>query len=145
MVNYLPTRLDAVFGALADPTRRAVLASLRDGEQSIGTLAAPFDMSLPGFMKHLAILEHAGLIERHKTGRVVSCRLTGAALKEASDWLERYEDFWTARLDRLEALLTRKEQERWKQQSTTRPASRSGVPSKRPSPPSTPRGRTPRK
>src|SRR5690348_4265726 len=116
--------LDTVFGALADPTRRAVLAALRDGERSIGALAAPFDMSLPGFIKHLAILEEAGLIERHKTGRVVNCRLKGLALKEARDWLDRYEEFWNARLDRLEALLTRKESERWKPHSTTRPASR---------------------
>jgi DNA-binding transcriptional ArsR family regulator len=145
MVNYSPARLDAVFGALADPTRRAVLGALRDGEQSVGTLAPAFDMSLPGFIKHLAILEHAGLIERRKTGRVVHCRLTAAALKEASDWLDRYEDFWNARLDRLEALLTRKEQERWKPQSTTKPASRSGASSKRLSPPSMRRGRTPRK
>jgi DNA-binding transcriptional ArsR family regulator len=145
MVHYSAGSLDAVFGALADPTRRAVLASLRNGERSIGELAAPFDMSLPGFIKHVAILEDAGLVERHKLGRVVSCRLKGPALKEARDWLDRYEDFWNTRLDRLEALLTRKEKERWKPHSTTGPASRSGAPSKPPSPPSTPRGRTPRK
>ncbi|HET9470887.1 MAG TPA: metalloregulator ArsR/SmtB family transcription factor, partial [Usitatibacter sp.] len=90
MVHHQPTRLDTVFHALADPTRRAVLARLRQGSASVGDLAHPFGMSLPGFMKHLAILEDAGLIARQKTGRVVSCHLTGRALKEARDWLDRY-------------------------------------------------------
>jgi DNA-binding transcriptional ArsR family regulator len=100
MVHHPPTRLDAVFGALADPTRRAVLARLRHGEQSVGDLARPFGMSLPGFIKHLAILEHAGLIERHKSGRSVSCRLKAGAMKSALGWLARYEQFRSMRLDR---------------------------------------------
>jgi uncharacterized protein YndB with AHSA1/START domain len=119
---YHSGRLDVVFGALADPTRRAVLARLRAGDASVGELAGPFDMSLPGFLKHLGILEDARLIERHKVGRVVHCRLAAGAMKEAREWLDRYEAFWTTRLDRLEALLQRKEKATWPSQSTKRPA-----------------------
>ncbi|MEP7183039.1 MAG: metalloregulator ArsR/SmtB family transcription factor [Betaproteobacteria bacterium] len=145
MVHYSPARLDAVFGALADPTRRAVLARLRHGERAVGALAEPFGMSLTGFIKHLAILEDAGLIARKKVGRVVSCQLQGGALKGALEWLDRHEEFWNARLDRLGAHLDRKEKEQWTSQSTTRPASRSGGSTRSPSPPSTPRGLTRRK
>jgi DNA-binding transcriptional ArsR family regulator len=84
---------DVVFGALADPTRRAVLARLRQGERSVGELANPFGMSLTGFIKHLHILEEAGLIQRNKVGRVVNCRLQGGALKGALEWLDRHEEF----------------------------------------------------
>jgi DNA-binding transcriptional ArsR family regulator len=142
MVNYSTVRLDTVFGALADPTRRAVLARLKDGGRSIGELAEPFAMSLPGFIKHLGILEDAGLIVRSKTGRVVSCQLKGGALKAAMDWLERHEQFWNARLDRLDAFLEKKENQAWKSQSTKKPASKSGASTKHPSPLSTRRGRT---
>jgi DNA-binding transcriptional ArsR family regulator len=145
MVNYSPHRLDAVFSALADPTRRAVLVRLRHGERSVGELAAPIGMSLPGVIKHLAILENAGLIERKKTGRVVSCQLKGGAMKSALDWLERNEEFWNTRLDRLGAFLEQKESRAWKPQPKTRPASTSDASTKRPSPPSTRRGRTPSK
>jgi len=122
--------------------RRAVLARLREGDASVGELAGPFDMSLPGFMKHLGILEDARLIERHKAGRVVHCRLAARAMKEAREWLDRYEAFWTTRLDRLEALLQRKETATWPSQSTKRPGSRSGGSSAPPSARSTRRGRT---
>ena len=145
MVQHAPARLDAVFNALADPTRRAVLGRLRDGEQSIGTLAEPFGMSLTGFIKHVVVLEDAGLVERRKTGRVVHCRLRGGALKDALDWLTRHEQFWNAQLDQLGTFLERKETTAWKPQSTTRPASRSGASSRSPSPPSGRRGRTRRK
>jgi DNA-binding transcriptional ArsR family regulator len=145
MVHYSAGRLDTVFGALGDPTRRAVLARLRQGERTVGELAEPFGMSLPGFIKHLGILEDAGLIARRKTGRVVSCQLKGGALKGAREWLERHEEFWNSRLDRLGAYLERKESEAWKSQSTTRPASKSGVSTGPRSPRSTRRGRTPRK
>jgi len=145
MVHYSPTRLDAVFGALADPTRRAVLTRLRHGERSVGELAEPFDMSLPGFIKHLGILQEAGLIERKKTGRVVSCHLKGGALKAALAWLERYEEFWNAQLDRLGAFLEKKEIEAWKSQPTRKPASKSDASTKSRSPRSTRRGRTPSK
>jgi DNA-binding transcriptional ArsR family regulator len=142
MVHYNPQRLDAVFGALADPTRRAVLARLRQGERSVGELADPFGMSLTGFIKHLRILEEAGLITRSKVGRVVSCRLQGGALKGALEWLDRQEAFWNARLDRLGAYLDQKEEDQWKPQPKTGPASKSGATSRSPSPRSTPRGRT---
>jgi DNA-binding transcriptional ArsR family regulator len=145
MVNYSSGRLDTVFGALADPTRRAVLARLHHGDRSIGELAEPFGMSLPGFIKHLGILEDAGLIMRRKTGRVVSCHLKGGALKAAIDWLERHETFWNTRLDRLGAFLEKKENEAWKSQSTKRPVSKSDASTKPPSPRSTRRGRTPSK
>jgi DNA-binding transcriptional ArsR family regulator len=141
MVHH-SARLDTLFGALADPTRRAVLACLRDGDASAGELARQFPMSLPGFMKHLGILEDARLIERHKIGRVVHCRLAAGAMKEAREWLDRYETFWTTRLDRLEALLQRKESTPWPSQSTKRPSLRSGASSPPPSKRSTPRGRT---
>jgi len=142
MVNYSTGRLDTVFGALADPTRRAVLATLKRGERSIGELAEPFAMSLPGFIKHLRILEDAGLIVRSKTGRVVSCQLKGGALKAAMDWLERHEEFWNTRLDRLDAFLENKENQAWKSQSTKKPVSKSVASTERPSPRSMPRGRT---
>ena len=145
MVHYSGERLDEVFGALADPTRRAVLAKLRHGDHSIGELAEPFEMSLPGFIKHLGILEDAGLIERKKVGRVVSCHLKGGALKAALAWLERYEQFWNTRLDRLGAFLEQKENQAWKSQPTKKPVSKSGASIKSPSPRSTRRGRTPSK
>src|SRR5258705_8095693 len=125
MVHYTTARLDAVFGALADPTRRAVLAKLRQGARSVGDLADPFGMSLTGFIKHLRILEDAGLIERNKVGRVVSCRLQGGALKGALEWLDRQEAFWNTRLDRLGTYLERKESEEWKSQPKTQPVSKS--------------------
>jgi DNA-binding transcriptional ArsR family regulator len=145
MVQYTSERLDAVFAALADPTRRAVLARLRHGERSVGELADPFGMSLTGFIKHLGILEDAGLIVRNKVGRVVNCRLQGGALKGALEWLDRHEAFWNTRLDRLGAFLDRKEKAQWISPSTSRPGSRSGASTPGRSPPSTPRGRTRRK
>src|SRR3989304_7906805 len=98
MVNYLPARLDPVFAALADPTRRAVVERLAAGRAPVGELARGAPMSLPGFMKHLGILERAGLLARRKEGRVVECALMPRALKEASDWLERYRRVWGERL-----------------------------------------------
>src|SRR6202521_6083045 len=145
MVHYQTDPLDAVFGALADPTRRAVLAKLRHRDRSVGELAEPFGMSLPGFIKHLGILEDAGLIMRRKTGRVVGCQLKGGALKAALAWLERHEEFWNTRLDRLGAFLEKKEIEAWKSQPTKKPGSKSGASTKPRSPPSTRRGRTPSK
>src|SRR5262249_41783374 len=145
MVLYSHRHLDAVFGALADPTRRAILAALRNGERSVGELAEPFDMSLPGFTKHLGILTDAGLIAREKSGRVVNCRLNAAAMKQALEWLERYEVFWNVRLDRLGAYLEEQESESWKSSRTKRPASKSGASSRRPSARSTRRGRIPSK
>jgi len=93
--------LDAVFGALADRTRRHILESLSGGEVAVSKLAAPHDMSLPGFIKHLRVLEGAGLIARSKAGRVVSCELSAAPMQDAASWISRYEKFWTGQLDSL--------------------------------------------
>lgn len=102
MVGSDPRRLDDVFGALADPTRRALIARLagQDG-LSISELAHPFSMSLPAVMKHIAVLERAGLVARHKTGRSVSCRLVGTPMQDAMSWLAPYRQFWSESLDRL--------------------------------------------
>src|SRR5579859_1630140 len=101
MVKYTDERLDAVFGALADRTRRGILDSLSGGELAVSELAAPHEMSLPGFMKHLRVLEDAGLVARAKEGRVVSCELSAAPLKDAAKWVLRYEKFWSEKLDSL--------------------------------------------
>ena len=98
-------RLDAIFAALADPTRRGMLASLALGECSIGELAAPYAMSFAGASKHVQALERAGLVERRKAGRQQLCRLRAAPLGEADAWLRQWEKYWTVRLDALEALL----------------------------------------
>lgn len=101
MVKYNADPLSGVFGALADPTRRAILARLALGETSVGDLAAPFDISLPAVSKHLGVLENAGLIHRQAQGRVRRCRLDAGAMKDAADWIEQYRDFWEVRLDAL--------------------------------------------
>jgi len=93
--------LDAVFSALADPTRRAIVVRLSEGEASVSELAAPFDVSLPAVTKHLAVLERAGLLEHHKQGRIRRCRLVAAPMKVADDWLSTYRVFWERRLDSL--------------------------------------------
>lgn len=98
-------QLDATFTALADPTRRGMLADLMLGEKSIGELATPYRMSFAGAAKHVAVLARAGLIERRKVGRQQLCRLKAGRLKEASDWLSQWERFWSDRLDALEAAL----------------------------------------
>jgi DNA-binding transcriptional ArsR family regulator len=94
-------RLDAVFSALADPTRRAIVVRLTEGEASVSELAAPFDVSLPAVTKHLAVLERAGLLEHHKEGRVRRCRLVATPMRAADDWLSTYRVFWERRLDSL--------------------------------------------
>ena len=101
-----PHILDATFAALADPTRRAVLAQLADkGEATVTELAEPFDISLPGFSRHLKVLEKAGLIERSRQAQFRPCKINPEPLKEASDWLAEYRKLWEARFDRLDALL----------------------------------------
>jgi DNA-binding transcriptional ArsR family regulator len=98
--------LDHTFAALADPTRRALLARLNDAESlSISELAQPFAMSLPAIMKHLDVLSDAGLILRTKTGRTVACELTAAPMEQAMDWLNLYQRFWSAQLERLAAFV----------------------------------------
>src|ERR1043165_5456977 len=105
MVKYQDAALDRTFAALADPTRRALLAQLelRDGV-SVSELARPFPVSLPAIMKHLDVLSDAGLITRAKTGRTVACRLAAAPMEQAMEWLNRSQRFWPGRLDRLAAL-----------------------------------------
>ena len=106
MVKYQHGELDAVFAALADSTRRGILDSLSEGgDVAVSELAAPHDMSLPGFMKHLRVLEEAGLIARTKEGRVVNCELSAAPMKAAAAWMSRYERFWNQRLDSLAKFL----------------------------------------
>ncbi|HXR59363.1 MAG TPA: metalloregulator ArsR/SmtB family transcription factor [Burkholderiales bacterium] len=147
MVKYEDDALDAVFSALADPTRRAVLGELDGGSLAVTELAAAHDMSLPGFMKHLKVLENAGLIARSKEGRVVSCVLSAKPMKKASDWLAHYEKFWNEKLDSLARFLYQQEElQTWnKPQPGKSPSSRSSATS-----PSRPRksggrGRTPKR
>jgi DNA-binding transcriptional ArsR family regulator len=97
--------LDSTFHALADPTRRAMLASLALGEKSIGALAEPFAISFAGASKHVKVLEGAGLVARRKVGRTHLCSLRPEPLGEAEAWLRQWERLWAARLDRLEALI----------------------------------------
>lgn len=103
--NHMVERLDLTFQALADPTRRGMLAALAVGERSIGELAEPYAMSFAGAAKHVRVLENAGLVARRKVGRTQLCRLRPEPLAEADQWLGQWEHFWTQRLDRLEALL----------------------------------------
>jgi len=100
-----PARLDATFAALADPTRRAILARLARGEASVTELAAPFDMSLPAISKHLKVLERAGLVARGRDAQSRPCRLVARPLEQASQWLERYRRFWEESFDRLDDYL----------------------------------------
>lgn len=102
-MDNLSTHLDQVFGALADPTRRAILARLGRGEASVGELARPFAMALPSLMKHLRVLEAGGLVASRKRGRVRTCALTPATLTHAEGWLAEQRAVWESRLDRLEA------------------------------------------
>ena len=136
MVNYQAATLDRTFAALADPTRRALLARL-DEEQnvSVSDLARPFPVSLPAIMKHLDVLSDAGLIVRTKTGRTVACQLTPAPMEQAMNWLARYERYWTEQLDRLAAFL---EEDKWQ----ASPASSSSAASKPRRKKSTKRGRS---
>jgi DNA-binding transcriptional ArsR family regulator len=100
-----PAQLDATFAALADPTRRAILARLASGEASVMELAKPFAMSQPAISKHLKVLEHAGLISRGRDAQRRPCRIEGKPLGEASGWLEGYRRFWEVSFQRLDALL----------------------------------------
>jgi DNA-binding transcriptional ArsR family regulator len=93
--------LSITFGALADPTRRAILARLAKGEASVTELAKPFDMTLPAISKHLKVLERAGLITRSREAQWRPCRLKAQRLEEAADWVERYREFWEQSFDRL--------------------------------------------
>ena len=139
MVNYQSAVLDRTFAALADPTRRALLAQLDEQEGvSISDLARPFPVSLPAIMKHLDVLSDAGLIVRHKTGRTVTCQLKAEPMEQAMNWLARYERYWTEQLDRLAAFV---EKDSWQPS----PASPSSAGSKRRPKKSTKPGRSRRK
>jgi DNA-binding transcriptional ArsR family regulator len=100
-------QLSLVFAALADPTRRAILARLADGDATVTELAEPFSISLPAISRHLKVLEHAGLISRSRSGQWRSSSLEATALKEATDWMERYRVFWDSSFDRLDVHLRR--------------------------------------
>jgi len=148
MVKYTDQALDRTFAALADPTRRALLARLgKQDSISVSELAQPFSMSLPAIMKHLDVLSDAGLIARAKSGRTVACRLTARPMEQAMDWLNRYQRFWSENLDRLAAFV---EEEQWPPNQAPLPtpvssrdrASPSNVISMSRRRKSTPRGRT---
>ena len=112
-------QLSAIFAALADPTRRAILARLADGDATVTELAEPFSISLPAISRHLKVLEHAGLISRSRSGQWLSSTLEAAPLKDATDWMERYRQFWDASFDRLDAHLRQVQQDRGRQAATT--------------------------
>ena len=151
MVKYQDAtdeQLDAIFAALADRTRRGILDTLAGGgDLAVSELAAPHDMSLPGFLKHLRVLEDAGLVARSKEGRVVSCELSARPMQAADAWMSRYEKFWTEKLDSLARYLYQQEE----LQAWNKPASKKNPSS--PSSASTPsrrrksggRGRTPKR
>jgi len=98
-------QLSTTFAALADPTRRTILARLATGERSVSELAAPFEMSMPAVSKHLRVLERAGLIVRARDAQWRPCRLNASPLKQVADWTERYRHIWEARFDRLDTYL----------------------------------------
>jgi DNA-binding transcriptional ArsR family regulator len=110
MVNNSEAELDLVFAALSDSTRRHVLAQLDTGSFTVSELASAHDMTLAGFLKHLSVLETAGLIARSKDGRVVRCELDGAPMRQAAQWISRYERFWNGQLDALGRFLNDQEE-----------------------------------
>jgi DNA-binding transcriptional ArsR family regulator len=151
MVKHQDATLDQTFAALADPTRRALLARLdgTDG-RTVSELAEPFSMSLPAVMKHLDVLSDAGLIHREKIGRSVTCRISPEPMAQAMDWLNRYQRYWNEALDRLTALV---EEDTCPPNRNSRViplprqsrASRSNAASRQAPPKSSPPGRTPKK
>jgi DNA-binding transcriptional ArsR family regulator len=100
-----PDRLDATFSALADPTRRAILARLAKGDASVMELAEPFAMSQPAISKHLKVLERAGLVSRGRDAQRRPCRLEASPLRDVNEWIERYREFWEASFDALDGVL----------------------------------------
>jgi DNA-binding transcriptional ArsR family regulator len=133
MVNK--SALDATFAALADPTRRAILARLALGESSVSELAQPFSISLPAVLKHVGYLEKVGLLQARKDGRVRRCRLEAAPLSRAAEWITRYQAFWEERFDALDHYLRetrKKEDDPWRERTPAPPArSGSRAPSRR--------------
>jgi DNA-binding transcriptional ArsR family regulator len=144
MVNFQGPDLDRTFAALADPTRRALVMRLAEQPGlSVSELAAPFAMSLPAVMKHLDVLSDAGLVDRSKTGRTVACRLDAEPMRDAFEWLNRYEKFWSERLDHLAAFL--EEEESCPPKQSPSQALPSGAASRRRPPRSSRRGPTRKK
>src|SRR5580698_871895 len=145
MVNFQDGSLDRTFSALADPTRRALVMRLAaEPDISVSALAAPFAMSLPAVMKHLDVLSDAGLVSRAKTGRVVACRLDAEPMRDAFEWLNRYEKFWSERLSSLAAFLE-EEEESCPPKPPPNRASPSNAASRRRRPKSSPPGPTRKK
>jgi DNA-binding transcriptional ArsR family regulator len=123
LLSYVTNNLDATFSALADPTRRAILARLASGEASVFELAAPFDMTQPAISKHLRVLERAGLISRGRDAQRRPRRLEAAPLAQATEWLEHYRKFWEESFQRLDSLLA--EMQEKKPQPRSKKTSRS--------------------
>jgi DNA-binding transcriptional ArsR family regulator len=119
-------QLSSTFAALADPTRRAILARLALGETSVSELARPFEMSMPAVSKHLKVLERAGLIARGREAQWRPCRLHAAPLREAAGWIEEYRRFWSAHVDALERYLDRIDQHRDDGAPTSRKPAKAG-------------------
>jgi len=132
MVDKSPERLDAVFRALADPTRRAMLNDLAKAPRTVGELAAPFDISLAGASKHIQMLERAGLIRREVQGRVHTCRLDARPLHAGAEWIRHYERFWNQKLDALDALLKAEDVRAKPPKATSRPARKPNPPRRKP-------------
>lgn len=110
-VQHLPDDLSGIFLALADPTRRAVIARLGQGPASVSELAGPFEMGLPSFMKHIRLLESSGMIRTTKSGRTRTCVIDGPGLSSAEQWLAQQRKIWEAQADRLEAFVTMEQKE----------------------------------
>ena len=112
MVKYNDLQLNDIFHALADSTRRAILARLATGEALVTEIAEPFDMSLPAISKHLGVLEKAGLLQRHKDGRIRRCVLNAEPLETAAEWIHFYSNFWDAQFHSLSSFLDEKKQKK---------------------------------
>jgi DNA-binding transcriptional ArsR family regulator len=112
MVEHMPESLSRVYFALADPTRRAILLLVADGEKTVTAIAAPFAMSLAAVSKHIRVLEQAGLLKRSRQGREHRLRFDAEPLRDAGDWINRFERFWTDHLDRIKELAERKARDR---------------------------------
>jgi DNA-binding transcriptional ArsR family regulator len=123
-------QLSVIFAALADPTRRAILAKLTEADATVSELAAPFDISLPAISRHLKVLEHAGLIRRSRSAQWRSSSLRAEPLRQVSDWMQRYRQFWDTNLDRLDAHLQRSQSV----PQSRPPAARGGHPDERTTP-----------
>jgi DNA-binding transcriptional ArsR family regulator len=124
MVNNSESQLNSVFHALSDSTRRAILARLANGDAQVTELAMPFDMSLPAISKHLGVLEKAGLLHRHKDGRIRRCELIAGPLENAADWVNVYRQFWETRLDSLARYLEKDKKPEVKPQSKSKSKNR---------------------